>query len=73
MIEEKEKDNEKGQKEENGNENNKKDKDNFLKQKRKRDIILEPDNMKKEELEAKKRWFKDRGYITDFKERRKMK
>ena len=74
MIDENENNNnEKSQKEEDKSENNKRDKDNFLTQKRKRDIILEPDNMQKEELEAKKRWFKDRGYITDFKERRKMK
>ena len=42
----------------------------YLNKKRKKDIILVPDNMEKEELDGKKRWFKDRGYMAEFSERK---
>ena len=42
----------------------------FLNKKRKKDLILVPSSMEKEELDGKKRWFKDRGYVAEFSERK---
>ena len=56
-----------GEGEEGGEANPNKD---LLNKKRKRDIITIPENMSKEEIEEKKKWFKDRGYTTGFTERR---
>ena len=52
-------------------EENKENQNNdYLKKKRKKDIILVPDNIDKEEFNGKKRWFKDRGYVTELSERK---
>ena len=57
----------------NNNQNEKEGKDNNkdnLNKKRKRDIIIVPDSLEKEEVDGKKNWFKDRGYLTGFSERK---
>ena len=57
----------------NNNPNEKEGKDNNkdnLNKKRKRDIIIVPESLEKEEVDEKKKWFKDRGYLTGFSERK---
>ena len=57
----------------NTNQNEKEGKDNNkdnLNKKRKRDIIIVPESLEKEEIDEKKKWFKDRGYLTGFTERK---
>ena len=57
--------NEENQAEGNENKNN-----DYINKKRKRDIILIPKSMDKEECDEKKNWLKDRGYLTGFSERK---
>ena len=52
---------------EEGNENKNND---YINKKRKRDIILIPKSMDKEECDEKKNWLKERGYLTGFSERK---
>ena len=55
------------------NQNEKEGKDNNkdnLNKKRKRDMILVPKSLEKEEINEKKNWFKERGYTTGFSERK---
>ena len=42
----------------------------LLQNKRKRDIILVPQSITKEELDSKKKWLLERGYMTGFTERK---
>ena len=57
--------NEENQAEGNENKNN-----DYINKKRKRDIILIPKSMDKEECDEKKNWLKERGYLTGFSERK---
>lgn len=58
------------QNEKEGKENNKDNNKDNLNKKRKRDIIIVPESLEKEDVDGKKKWFKERGYLTGFTERK---
>jgi hypothetical protein len=49
-----------------GNEN----KDGMLNKKRKRDVIILPQNISKKEIDEKNKWLKERGYMAGFSDRK---